>query len=89
MTTIIERIKRFLRYDIPWRKQAIDQAAHFGAAFLFLAPAAWIAGPLGYGLSGAFMGLIREFTEGGGFGWRSCLDVAFWALGGAALGALA
>lgn len=71
-------------------KQIIDQGAHFGAAAIILVPLATAPSLLTFTLAGAALGLIREITEPGSIVSKgSLLDIAFWALGGAAAGMLA
>lgn len=72
--------------------EVIDQAVHFGAAFLILAVSTLIGADLGIP-SGAFLGLclglVREITEDGPItSGGSIRDLVFWTLGGAAAGVL-
>lgn len=88
MRHLIERILRAIAYSDSWVvKQLVDQAVHFGAAFLFLAPAAFWGGVFGFAFAGFGIGLVREITEGDGiFNRGSLLDILFWTIGGAMTG---
>lgn len=77
------------------KKQLIDQSAHFGGAFLLLAPLLIAPCALTAFLAGAGYGLVREVTEEGApvtlakvkaavSGFNSKLDIACWGLGGLA-----
>lgn len=79
----------------PFRKEAIDQAAHAGAAALTVALATLVGGaiigPLAGALIGFALGFVREFTEDQfkGAGLGTYLDLAGWTVGGLIAGAVA
>ena len=75
------------------KKQIVDQSSHLGAAFLLLTPLLLHPSLLTAMLAGFGIGLVREVTSRGTLTklsnfvdaltspW-SCLDMAFWAIGG-------
>lgn len=74
------------------KKQVIDQALHFAWAFIALAPVV-IWGPNFWtgALSGLLIGAPRELVDQWPVGhWEdTILDLAFFTLGGAMIGAVA
>lgn len=71
------------------RKQIIDQSAHFIVAVIVLLPVALCPNILSFAFASGCIGLVREFTEGDPiFSGGSMLDILFWTLGGAFVGAL-
>jgi len=78
------------------RKELRDQSAHAIAALVILAPIALVPSPVAGFFSGIGLGLVRELTEEGEISlaalksaFGSELDLAFWAVGGTIIGALA
>lgn len=80
------------------RNEVLDQAAHFAAAMLAIAPAI-VAPSIATGAWAGFcMGMVRELTEEGRLSWGaigavaaspgSRLDIVFWLAGGAVAGCL-
>lgn len=75
------------------KKQLVDQSSHMLAAAVILSPV--IAAPSLFTavLAGLGLGIVREVTEGGtkvnlesikgAFTPWSCVDIAFWGIGGA------
>lgn len=79
-------------------KELRDQSLHMGWCAAILLPVALWPGLLTFALAGFGCGLIREVTEEGApvtpgkvlYAARvSKLDLAFWTLGGALVGAMA
>ncbi len=73
------------------KKQIIDQALHFGWSFIALVPLLYLDNHIIGGLiSGLFIGLPRELVDQWPIGhWKdTVLDLAFFALGGAAIGVI-
>lgn len=75
-------------------KELRDQAAHFTAAVVALAPVAALPGPVTFMWAGFCCGMIREITEEGDpvtlakavkalHSWK---DILFWSLGGLLVG---
>lgn len=72
------------------KKQLIDQAGHFFWSFLALAPIILLPGVVGGALSGLALALPRELVDQWPVGhWKdTILDLCFFTLGGAVLGAI-
>ena len=83
---MIDDIRNFLRDH----KASTDQALHFAWSFLALIPIVWIGGIWGGLLSGLLIGLPRELVDQWPVGhWGdTLLDLAFFAAGGAVIGAI-
>jgi len=72
----------------------LDQAAHFGAAALALAPAVFWPGPVAFAWAGFCLGAVREVTRDGPVVrpasfrrlFTQKLDLTFWTLGGLVAG---
>lgn len=73
-----------------WKKQALDQTAHFLIAFVVVG-ITWMLGcnitiPGGLFI-GVVLGILREFSEPDPIDSKyDYLDIAFWALGGLVAG---
>lgn len=71
-------------------KEVVDQILHFLWAFIALLPIIYF-GPTFWsgGLSGLFLCLPRELVDqwhGWPIGWKKWMDIAFFVLGGMAVG---
>lgn len=80
-----------MAWDKPLEDQIIDQSGHFLWSFVALAPVLLHANWLTGAISGVLLALPRELIDQGVLSKRGSdwlLDVLFFALGGAAAGAL-